>query len=204
MSDSIAYKIFLVLIKCLVCIYDSITYPVYYWVQKPWISVQKSLQIKAKQLNPKNPYSSWTCVHNDVIPKDHFITKCKTVSELFLKSVEFFGEKQCFGFRPILGQNEIKQSDGKIIRKQVLGDYQWFSYREVDERVENIASGLLWSGVRPKDIVLIFAETRLEWMLSCQAVFRMGATVATLYSTLGEDGIVHGINETKVTHCMQN
>lgn len=56
------------------------------------------------------------------------------------------------------------------------------------------------NGVRPGDVVLILAETRLEWMLSAQAIFRLGATISTLYTTLGDDGIVHGINETQVTH----
>lgn len=31
-------------------------------------------------------------------------------------------------------------------------------------------------------------------------MFRIGATVCTLYATLGQDGIVHGINETEVEH----
>ena len=33
-----------------------------------------------------------------------------------------------------------------------------------------------------------------------EALFRLNATVATLYATLGEEGIVHGINEVNSTH----
>ena len=40
----------------------------------------------------------------------------------------------------------------------------------------------------------------IEWFLSAQAIVRIGATIATLYASLGEDGIIHGINETEVTH----
>jgi len=40
----------------------------------------------------------------------------------------------------------------------------------------------------------------IEWFLSAQAIVRIGASIATLYATLGDDGIVHGINETEVTH----
>lgn len=47
---------------------------------------------------------------------------------------------------------------------------------------------------------MIMSDTRLEWMLSALALWKVGATVSTLYATLGEDGIVHGINETEVTH----
>jgi long-chain acyl-CoA synthetase len=41
-------------------------------------------------------------------------------------------------------------------------------------------------------------------MLASQAILRIGATVATLYATLGDEGIVHGINETEVTHIITN
>ena len=43
-------------------------------------------------------------------------------------------------------------------------------------------------------------ETRCEWMLAAQGLFRLGATLATLYATLGDEGIVHVINEIEATH----
>lgn len=49
---------------------------------------------------------------------------------------------------------------------------------------------------------MIMADTRIEWMMSALALMKIGATVSTLYATLGEDGIVHGINETEVTHIL--
>ncbi|KAG0411771.1 hypothetical protein HPB47_011109 [Ixodes persulcatus] len=55
-------------------------------------------------------------------------------------------------------------------------------------------------GVRPRQNVVILAETRLEWMLAAQACLRINIPVVTLYATLGEDGIIHGINETEATH----
>lgn len=39
-----------------------------------------------------------------------------------------------------------------------------------------------------------------EWFLCAQAILRIGATIATLYASLGEEAIVFGINETEVTH----
>lgn len=33
--------------------------------------------------------------------------------------------------------------------------------------------------------------------MAAQAAFRQGAVVVTIYATLGEDGVLHGINETK-------
>lgn len=43
-------------------------------------------------------------------------------------------------------------------------------------------------------------ETRCEWMLCAQAILRMGATLVTLYATLGDEGIAHVIDEIEATH----
>ncbi|CAF4433637.1 unnamed protein product, partial [Adineta steineri] len=45
----------------------------------------------------------------------------------------------------------------------------------------------------------IFAETRPEWLLTAFAAFRHGLIVVTLYSTLGEEAVKHGINESEVS-----
>ena len=79
------------------------------------------------------------------------------------------------------------------------------------------------TGVSSKQNVVIFAETRAEWIMFALSLFRINAPsmsgrgggvfnfksknnliesfiVATLYSTLGVDALVHGINETEATH----
>lgn len=53
-------------------------------------------------------------------------------------------------------------------------------------------------GVKPGDRVILIMDTRLEWQLVAHAVNRLGAAVGTLYSTLGPEGIKHGINELEV------
>lgn len=55
-------------------------------------------------------------------------------------------------------------------------------------------------GIKHGDVVMIMSDTRVEWLMSALALSKIGATVSTLYATLGEDGITHGINETEVTH----
>ena len=42
--------------------------------------------------------------------------------------------------------------------------------------------------------------TAKEWILLTEALFRLNATVATLFATLGGEGIVHGMNELAATH----
>ena len=76
-------------------------------------------------------------------------------------------------------QVEELQPNGKLFKKVVKGSvqYQWFSYNQVDVRVEHVAKGLLVNGVHPQDKVNIFAETRIEWMISAQAILRIGNQV---------------------------
>ncbi|CAG2183019.1 unnamed protein product, partial [Oppiella nova] len=76
--------------------------------------------------------------------------------------------------------------DGKVLRKFVLSDsYKWLTVGEVVQRVDNIAKGLMRSGVKSGDNVIIWADTRLEWTLCSLALMKINATLATLYSTLG-------------------
>lgn len=70
----------------------------------------------------------------------------------------------------------------------------------MNKRIDEVGRALLATGLKPRERVLMFADTRLEWMISAQATLRIGCTVCTLYATLGDEGIVHGINETEVTH----
>jgi long-chain acyl-CoA synthetase len=54
------------------------------------------------------------------------------------------------------------------------GDYLWESYNEVDERSRAIASGLLDIGHKRGQNLVIFAETRAEWMITALGCFRSG------------------------------
>lgn len=53
-------------------------------------------------------------------------------------------------------------------------------------------------GLRPRQNVVILAETRQEWMVTAQACLRLNIPVVTLYATLGEEGIVHGMSSSYV------
>ena len=132
--------------------------------------------------------------------QDLSLFECETLAELFKNNVKRFGDRKCLGSREVFGEEDERQPDGKVFRKLILGDYKWLTYKQADERVEHLARGLYLQGVKPGDMVMIFAETKAEWLLSAYAVFRIGAHIATLYATLGLEAIVHGINETEVTH----
>ena len=46
---------------------------------------------------------------------------------------------------------------------------------------------------------MVFAETRAEWLISANGCMKQNMPIVTLYATLGDDAIIHGINETEVS-----
>ena len=113
-----------------------------------------------------------------------------------------------------MGEEDEKQPNGKIFKKLSLGDYSWMNYRDADKFVSSFGSGLILLGLKSKDTVSIYAETRQvwflkarngnknlpfqEWLLCALGAFRQNLMVSTLYTNLGDDAICHGILETEV------
>ena len=183
----------------------------YLWVLYRKCTRPQEPVIRAIQEDPSDPYSAWV-KHKDLTnpnrldpPGEHLLAhECHTVTELFAKVVDKYSDKQCFGFREVFGVKEEPQPNGRTLRKVAVGDYQWQTYRQVFRSVRATHLGLTRVGIRAGDVVMVYADTRLEWMVSCQALFRLGATVGTLYTNLGEEAIIHAMNETEVTHMITN
>ncbi|CAF1639846.1 unnamed protein product [Rotaria magnacalcarata] len=154
---------------------------------------------RAKLINPYDPSSPYRAV--DVLdelrttPDDNV----KTLADIPDYCIQHYADKETLGVREILDVQDEKQSNGKIFKKFVLGEYKFTTYRETYNRILAIGRGLLSLGAKPTDKILIFSETRSEWLLTAFAAFRHGITVVTLYSTLGEEAVKHGINESQVS-----
>lgn len=196
---SFASTFSLSVIKSLVCAYDVITLPAYLIAQQPWKARRLSDRPKAKKLKPNDPHSPW--ISNELEPiEPHFIQECTTLPEILYKAVQHNKDAICMGYRECFGVEDELQPDGKRFKKLIMGDYKWFTYEQVQQRVDYIREGLMAAGVRQGSMVVIFSETRMEWHLVAQALFQIGAVIVTLYATLGEEGVVHGINECETAH----
>lgn len=80
-----------------------------------------------------------------------------------------------------------------------MGEYRWKTYAEVNILAQHFGRGLRELGNEPGKNMVIFAETRAEWMIAAHGIFKQNIPLVTIYATLGEDAIAHGINETEVT-----
>lgn len=102
--------------------------------------------------------------------------KYDTMDKVFTYALKKNGPKKCLGTREVIDEEDEMQPNGRLFKKYVLGDYLWKSYDEIDRLRINFSKGLLELGLKPKDRVCIFAETRAEWLIAAMAAFRQNLT----------------------------
>ncbi|XP_032685154.1 long-chain-fatty-acid--CoA ligase 3 isoform X2 [Odontomachus brunneus] len=186
-------------IKALSYVYDLLTFPVYLILQRPWEKRKASRRIKARPISKDDT----TITYRSVDPPGpiHIMLereKIETLEKMFHWVVKMHSDKKCLGTRQILAEEDEVQSNGRIFKKYKMGEYKWKTYQEVDRLASSFGRGLAELGMRPRKNIVIFAETRAEWMIAAHACFKQNFTVVTIYSTLGNEAIAHGINETEV------
>ncbi|XP_072451498.1 long-chain-fatty-acid--CoA ligase 4 isoform X2 [Chiloscyllium punctatum] len=157
----------------------------------------KRIKAKPTSEKPGSPFRSVD--HFDSLAKMDF-PGLDTLDKLFEAAVKKFQKQNCLGTRELLSEENEVQSNGKIFKKLILGEYKWLSYEEVNQRVNRFGSGLSALGLKAKDMIGIFCETRAEWMIAAQACFKYNFPLVTIYATLGEDAVAYGLNESEVTH----
>ncbi len=83
--------------------------------------------------------------------------------DLIEESVKAYGEQPLFG------------------TKNAQGEYEWITYREVGERIDNLRGGLAQAGARKGDAVGIIANNRTEWAIAAFATYSLGARFIPMY-----------------------
>jgi len=160
---------------------------------------QKQKRVRSRLTNPSDPSSPYRAIEVldglQTQPNENI----HTLADIPDYCIERYADRETLGVREILDVLDEPQPNGKVFKKFVLGEYKFISYRETFEHIEAIGRGILSLGIRKGDRILIFAETRREWLLTALAAFRHGFTVVTLYATLGEEAVKHGINESGVS-----
>ncbi|XP_052784060.1 long-chain-fatty-acid--CoA ligase 4-like isoform X1 [Mya arenaria] len=199
MADVILSVVFGVF-KILAVVYDVVTFVPYYIASKPGQKLKQSRRMKARSVDG-NPASPFRCVELGGGPLTTTpFPECSTLEDLLVRAVRIYGEKRCLGTRELLREEDEKQANGRVFKKVVMGEYSWITFEQMYTRLTYLGSGLLALGQKPRKNILIFAETRAEWMIAAQACFKYNFPVVTLYATLGEDAIIHSVNESEVSH----
>uniref|UniRef100_A0AAQ5YRN8 long-chain-fatty-acid--CoA ligase n=1 Tax=Amphiprion ocellaris TaxID=80972 RepID=A0AAQ5YRN8_AMPOC len=174
------------------------------WVSQPdggfyGSEEERAKRVKARSVEgcPEGPYRAVSATKRLVTSLHPGVD---TLDKVFEYAATRFPHRDCLGTREVISEEDEQQSNGKVFKKVVLGEYRWLSYQETLTAATQLGSGLASLGQRPKTNIAIFCETRAEWIIAAQACFMYNFPLVTLYSTLGGPAIVHGLNETQVTH----
>jgi len=194
------FKLLIILIYIISHVYDYVTYPIWYLIQKPWRVQLHRKGIHAKWDEPENGSMVFhSTVQPTAVNRDIRRFNLNTMEKMLSHVVGKFEERQCLGTREIFNEEKEVQPDGKVHTKYNLGDYHWRSYRDFGDQAEKFGRGLREIGVESKQRVVMFAESRAEWMVAAYGCFQHSMSIVTLYTNLGDDGITHGLSETEVS-----
>ncbi|XP_038049964.1 long-chain-fatty-acid--CoA ligase 4-like [Patiria miniata] len=189
-------SVIMTLLAWVVWIYDALTYIPCYVAASPFRHRRDRMKgVNVGKGDRAGPYRDSS--HPRRLTT-HPHEKYQTLDGEFEHVTYKYGKMPCLGTREIYKEEDEMQPNGKSFKKLVMGEYIWQTYEETFTAVDCLGRGLRSLGVQHKENVLIFAETRAEFLISLQACFRYGFTVVTLYATLGEKAIIHGIKETGV------
>ncbi|ONK68627.1 uncharacterized protein A4U43_C05F14110 [Asparagus officinalis] len=122
-----------------------------------------------------------------------------TMAALFEQSCRKNAQERFLGTRKVISREFVEAGGGRKFEKLHLGKYEWETYGASFDRSCNFASGLAKLGHSTGSRAAIFSDTRAEWVLAFQGCFRQNITVVTIYASLGEDALIHSLNETQVS-----
>lgn len=106
----------------------------------------------------------------------------RTMYEFFLRGVRVSNNGPCLGSR------------------KPQQPYEWLSYREVMERMEDLGSAFLLKGHSKSSNpnIGIFSQNRPEWTISELACYTFSLVAVPLYDTLGADAIHYIIHKASI------
>ncbi|XP_017797375.1 PREDICTED: long-chain-fatty-acid--CoA ligase 4 isoform X1 [Habropoda laboriosa] len=186
-------------IKAISYVYDLLTFPVYLVLQRPWEKRKASRRIKARPVAKDENRVTYRSVDppgpmHVMLERENIDTLEKMLSWV----AKMHSDKKCLGTREILAEEDEVQANGRIFKKYKMGQYKWKTYTDVDRYTTAFSRGLREFGLTGRKNIVIFAETRAEWMIAAYGCFKQNLIVVTIYATLGDEAIAHGINDTEV------
>ncbi|XP_018787785.1 PREDICTED: long-chain-fatty-acid--CoA ligase 4 isoform X2 [Bactrocera latifrons] len=187
-------------IKVLAFVCDIITLPVYLVLQRPWKRREESRRVKARVVSSDEHSLTYRTIEP---PREVHVKMLQnnidTLEKMFNYVAKVHSNKRCLGTRQILSEEDEVQPNGRIFKKYNMGEYKWKNFIETDRMATSFGRGLRECGQSARQNIVIFAETRAEWMIAAHGCFKQAMSIVTVYATLGDDGVAHCISETEVT-----
>ena len=195
----------LCLLQAVVFVYDIVTYPIYTVVQRPWVARSLHDKERATVISRDDQQITVEAPHKTCPDLEEFKQAgVDTMAKCFQFGLEKHSHKRCLGTRQLLEEKDEVQGNGKLFKKWRLGEYTWQSYVDIDQLSSRLGKGLRELGQLPQQNLCIFADTKADWMVAAQGCFKQSFPVVTLYTNLGDEAIIHAINQTEVEVVITN
>eukprot|EP01134_Creolimax_fragrantissima_P003392 CFRG3392T1 len=110
---------------------------------------------------------------------------CSTLYQNFQNSAKRFPDNVWLGQRSIL-------------RESKLGEYEWVTYQEAALIADQLGSGLIKLGVKPRTSIGIYSKNRPEWTITETACNAHSCPTVAVYDTLGPDSVNYVITHSEM------
>jgi len=123
-----------------------------------------------------------------------------TLYHLFRRAVKFYGDRPCLGYRPVTGPAPPvtdKAARGPADNRP-RGPYQWMSYKEVGQKVDQFGSYLRSKGLERGDKVGLYSKNKPEWTMTEHACNAHALITVAIYDTFGPESVEYVINHSEL------
>ena len=93
---------------------------------------------------------------------------------------------------PLMFRNRVTATPNtEAFRYPKGGDWESVTWRQVSDRVDNIAAGLISLGINPEERVALASGTRYEWVVADFGILAAGAATTTVYPTTNAEDVAY-------------
>jgi long-chain acyl-CoA synthetase len=93
---------------------------------------------------------------------------------------------------PLMFRNRVTATPNtEAFRYPKGGAWESVTWREVSDRVDNIAAGLISLGINPEERVALASGTRYEWVVADFGILAAGAATTTVYPTTNAEDVAY-------------
>jgi len=116
-----------------------------------------------------------------------------TLADLFIAACDARSSARGAGTRRVDGVEA--DASARHHDRLMLGDYEWQTYGDIATQVSAVGAGLRALGLTHGDTVAILGETSMSWFVACHGSLLEGLTVATVYTSLGANGVAQALGQ---------
>ena len=80
-------------------------------------------------------------------------------------------------------------------KEALIFENHTFSFNEINDLVEKLASGLASLGIKEKEVVTLYASNSWEWVISYFSIARIGAVINPVNTMLTPDEIKYVVKD---------